>query len=733
MNNAEKRKKKYLLFPLLFSLLFLLSVSFVFAISASELWVEWGYNDAGTQNRLGDSLSYGDVTNLTEYSQTSYGSNYQPLVTDLDFDGNLDIVVQSDNYLLVYNSTWGLKAQKLISLSGQPTLTTVSDLDNNGFTSYESYILTHNRTNIFIYDFNGSILTELIQINVSDDISLKTNGFKCVFNANDDSEACFIKYLRYSNNSVWENESYRVNGGHLNFIIHPTCHNTTCITSILYWDFDELNNTLTTIPNFYNLDDGTLSKEMIMWSDDDSDTNYGYSVYYTTSNTRYISKDDLITTGNPTDTYGFNNPIMYDLNTGGDAEIYFVHSYFEAFGEGSIARIYCYDTAGNACSGFPYLMAESFDRTSGSNSQAHSNPTISEMGGTKGICAFGHTYSSGSVGEGGDEGRIVCLDGSGNVLEEVHCDISWGSGGSSASCSTAWGWGSRVNKRMTSADFNNNGYDDFLLSYGIVDLSINSSLDNIWDQTGGIWNIPIDLDGDVLYDILRFNSGGGQTFLTGGANVGASITEVSSDTGSPSCIGESVAFTITDYTDPEFDAIRLKIDCYGNGTYTGWSLSSFAPEQTCIYTRYGSFQTTFAITDATNYPVITDTLIGTWVVDSGNCFTSGTGGGVAFEGVANATGFNAYHINMTAVNQMTGGDTGLDGYQSRIFDWDGSGCNDWTFLRGVCPAWKWATQGLEDMWDWIFTAFAIFLAFLLVLVIGWFFFMKKERVIPMRV
>jgi len=235
-------------------------------VSLSETWLEWGYNNAGTQNRLGDSLAFGTVDNLTSHSQTSYGSNYQPLVTDLDFDGVIDIVVQSDNFLLVYNNTWGLKAQHTVALTGQPTMTSVSDLDNSGFTSYESYIVAHNESVVWIYDFNGSKLTEIYELNVSTDqnISLGNNGFKCYYESSGlDSELCISKYLRYSNDSLEQ----QTNGGYMTLNIPQTCHNTSCIATT-FFDKSDLNHTLATIPNFYDIDDSG-AKEVIFCSDFD--------------------------------------------------------------------------------------------------------------------------------------------------------------------------------------------------------------------------------------------------------------------------------------------------------------------------------------------------------------------------------------------------------------------------------------------------------------------------------
>ena len=731
----EKQKRKasnkilsggFLLFAAL-----LLSVSSALAVTYSELWTEWGYNNAGTQNRLDDSLVFGTVTNLTSYSQTSYGTLYQPLVNDLDFDGNLDIVVQSGSFLLVYNRTWGLKAQHTVSLTGQPTLTEVSDLDNDGFTSFESYILAHNETVVWIYDFNGSLLDEIYELNVSDDenISLGNNGFKCFYESVVlSSEVCISKYLRYNGTDLGK----QVTGGYMSIVIPDTCHNTSCFT-VTYWDFFDLNHTLATIPNFYNIDDDG-AREVIFWSDFDGDASYGFSVFHTTAQSRFLFVDNLTESEDPTDAYAFNNPIMYNLDAG-LGEVFFTNSN-DAIGVDSL--LYCYDTVGAACAGFPITVADVADYGS-NNYFGHSNPVIAEVDGETGICVFGHVRTSGSEGEGQDEARIACYEGDGTIINQAYCSNVWGIGGIGNSCRTKEGWGTPADRRMTSADFNNNGNDDFLINSwfgssnernGIIDISLNpnETLIPLWNVTlkNGLWLIPVDLDEDSYLDIILHNGSEEYTYLSAGANTDATIGEISSDTGSPSCIGETVVFTVTDYTDTELNAIKFRIDCYGNGTYTDWSSSSYAPSAQCNFTRYGTFDIAFSITDSAHDPEETDNLMCDWIIDSANCFESGSGGGLTCQAAANATGFSEYHINVSAVEELTGGGTDLDGYAGMVFDWEGSGCNNWTFARGVCPIYKWGMQGLEDLWDWIFWYFWAFLTLILIIVISAFFWKHPE-------
>jgi len=294
---------------------------------------------------------------------------------------------------------------------------------------------------------------------------------------------------------------------------------------------------------------------------------------------------------------------------------------------------------------------------------------------------------------------------------------------------------------MTSADFNNNGHDDFLIEgfgsannkAGIIDITENpnETLIPLWNVTlaSALWLIPVDLDGDSYLDIILHTNAKAYTYMSAGANSAATIGEISSNTGSPSCIGENVVFTVTDYTDTEFNAIKFRVDCYGNGTYTAWSSSGYAPTAQCNFTRYGTFDITFSITDSAHDPTETDNLICEWGVDSGNCYESGSGGGLTCQAAANATGFSEYHINDTALEDILGGGTGLDGYESRVFDWEGSGCNNWSVAtRGICPAYKWTMQGLEDLWDWIFWYFWAFLTLILIIVISGYFWKHPEAI-----
>lgn len=724
MKNKQGNKKSILVFCLAM-LFFLCSVSAVLAITSSELWQEWGYNNAGTQNRLGDSIVYGDVSNLSSYNQASYGSYYQPLVNDIDFDGTMDIVIQSANYLLVYDNEWGLQAQTAISLTGQPTLTQSSDLENDGFSSYESYILVHNETSAWIYDFNGSTIAEVYELNASDDenISLGSNGFKCFYESTIlSSEVCISKYLRYDE----RNFSTQRTGGFLSIVIPDTCHNGTCITTT-YWDFDDLNHTLVTIPNFMDIDQSG-SKEVIFWSDFDGNGSYGYSIFHTTAQSRYTYKDEIFSDATEyTNSYGRNNPLMYDLNTGGHGEVYF-YKIYDGDAGGANLYIHCYDTSGTICAGFPVEITDGISNIDsdvcgiyGSAKSWLTNPAIMEIDGDEVLGFLGFGYGSVNTYECGfrycgtspaDFNFLGYVYPNGTIFQDYDCpspDFSVGASG-------------RAEVYLTSADFDNDNNDDWINPLAIFmnsNISDNHTLDAV-----NYWTIPVDLDGDSYYDLISMGSSAGYTYLTGGINSGATIDEVSSDTGSPTCINQEVIFTLTDYTDAELNAAYLRIDCEGTGSYTDWSSASYSPYNTCNFTSYGTFDIVFSITDSGNYPTETDNLVCEWVVDSGNCYSSGEGGGLTCQSTANATGFNDFFINSSVMGLD---ETDTDGYAAVNFDWEGSGCDEWDpFWRGVCPLVKWVGTGLDKIWDWIFGFFWLFLVLLLIIVVVAFFIKNRD-------
>ena len=693
-------------------MMILLSASSI--ATASEMWTEWGYNDAGTQNMLYDSDYIIGDENFTQYSQSSYGTNYQPLVADLDLDGKPDIVVQSANFLNIYNASWTLLDQKAVNLVGQPTLTSTVDLKNDGLQAYESYIVANNDSHVFIYDYNGTI-NELYSLNVtlSQNISLNGSGFKCFYESYITSEICIAKYLRY--NESLPSRRTRINGGFMSLIIPATCHNTTCITNEFY-DFVDLNNTIVTIPNFNDIDNSG-SKNVIFWSDFNQDESIGFSVFETIADSRLLYKDDLIDlsaaglTSTVTNNYGSNNPIMYDLNTGGHSEIYFSRNRrsnsWVAGTSTDGATMYCYDSTGTACAGFNVNVISNYCPSApNSHDFVMSNIVINEVDGEEKACVL----ASGTGCGGAPYSQIagVCVDASGNI--DHTSDISR---------STSLGTSQLF---ATGADFNNDGNDDLLTHRYVVDMIGQESLLN-YTTEGYVISGDFNIDG--FLDLIGTNTSEMGSWLSSGSNTGATINEISSDTGSPSCHGNTVTYTVTDYTDAEFNPIRLRIDCYANGTYTSWSSSSYAPSQSCTFNRYGSFETSFQITDSANYPTVTDTESATWNVDIGNCYETGEDGIIVIGISANITGFNDFFINETALElNKTGG-----AYTSKYFGWEASGCEEWGMWKGVCPLWTWIATGAEKVWDKIFGAFAIFLTILLIIVIIAFFFKHKEEII----
>jgi len=363
-------------------------------------------------------------------------------------------------------------------------------------------------------------------------------------------------------------------------------------------------------------------------------------------------------------------------------------------------------------------MSDSF----GNSVQRHetSNIVISEVLGETGVCAFAQTESEGSMGEGQDEFRIACYEGDGTVIDQISCSASWGVGGrDSSSCSTsgqAWGLPTGDGFVMTSADFDNDGNDDFIGDGQIISIVEDSRFHNSTAL------IPIDLNGDTYLDLIGFGASSVNTQLTTGSNSNAEIEEVSSDTGTPSCINEEVTFSITDYTDAEFNRIQLRIDCENNGSFTDWSSLSYAPSTACTYTSYGIKSVVFSIRDSAHTSE-GDRINCTWNVDSGNCYSSGEGSALVCETTATG-GFNDYGFNLTAWEFTDD----KDGYKSTTFDWEGTGCNTWTIFRGLCPLWIGFEAFMSDLWDWVFDNFGILLLLLIMLVGGSVIWYKKETI-----
>jgi len=597
--------------PIIILILLAIMLSFsIAALDEIEIWNEWGRTNAGT-NEMTFSEGYQSTTNFTEITFATSGTTYQPLINSFDLTNNETpfIIIQSTNFLWLLDDELNTINQHTSAWAGQPAALIASDMNNDTFQPGESYIIGHDASTMTIKGYNGSAFVNYWTNNFSttENMSFTTNGIKCATWLSDSTERCFIKYLRYNDSNL----GAQINGGLLTIIITvPPNASVSYVTQ----DFADLNNTIITIPTIADMNNDAIL-DIGMWSDFDQDGDTGFSVFEAAiSRLLYVDNIVTIDQADITDSTGFNNPIIYDLN-GGQKEIFFMHS-FEASGTGARAIVYCYNTAGAACSGFPVTVATDPDRTAGTDNAAHSNLVIATGNSTEAVCGYGQTFTTGSVGEGSDHASVFCVDGAGNIDVQMSCSASWGAGGGAAACQANGGWGVGESKKITMADFNNDNNDDVLINRigaqdanVILDIFTNPSLTILFNFSSDDyeWGIITDIDQDNFIDVILSDAGDMKVFSSIGTNEPPTITaNYGRSLGNPLCVNTLLRFTgleDTNYEQPfdeAFDNERIASDCGTGGSIDNGTFHLNTPVFDCYYNETGMFFADVYIQDEFN-------------------------------------------------------------------------------------------------------------------------------------
>ena len=224
------------------------------------------------------------------FSDDSIGMDFQPLVDDLDRNGNNEIVIFSNNSLVIFNPQLDVLTQtKVGSILGQPALFNFDD-DN------PVEIIFNSRQNLtdyfFVYQYNESKLNQ--EFNITLPYEANFSGIKCL-NLNG-TDSCVFKdeknYIHVINLSSKADSFYN--------------------TSI----YDEIQQTVPAIGDID--DDGSL--EAVFWFNEDNNSDYGLlafdlrqrSIKWVIDNTYAPIASNYILKG---------QPVLADLNNDNKLEI----------------------------------------------------------------------------------------------------------------------------------------------------------------------------------------------------------------------------------------------------------------------------------------------------------------------------------------------------------------------------------------------------------------------------
>ena len=142
-------------------------------------------------------LSYGTVSGNGYFSKSaintiiynSSGSDFQPMVADVDNDGENEIVVFSNNSLMLFNKSLNIIAQKQVgNLRGQFD---IENMDNDAFIEIIAVVNNSNKDNFTIFEFNGSDF----KIETSFDVTSQNSyqDIRCLDFDKDNAKECIFR------------------------------------------------------------------------------------------------------------------------------------------------------------------------------------------------------------------------------------------------------------------------------------------------------------------------------------------------------------------------------------------------------------------------------------------------------------------------------------------------------------------------------------------------------------
>ncbi|MEK6892565.1 MAG: CARDB domain-containing protein, partial [Nanoarchaeota archaeon] len=217
-----------------------------FLILALSVDADWNTYENDLRNSASsDGKGYFPLK-TANFSNNDFGTDFQPLISDLDNDGKNEIVIFSNNSLIIFNPQLEIKFQaKIGSILGQPTLFDFNGTRNIIFNSRQSLDY------FFAYKINNSKLVQNFNITLNNESNF--SGIKCV-NLNETAICVFKNKKNYVNVIELISRNYSI-------------YNTSV--------YNETRQTVPAIGDIHN--DGRY--EAVWWFNEDNSNGYGFLVF----------------------------------------------------------------------------------------------------------------------------------------------------------------------------------------------------------------------------------------------------------------------------------------------------------------------------------------------------------------------------------------------------------------------------------------------------------------------
>ncbi|MBI2660488.1 hypothetical protein HYX07_04970 [Candidatus Woesearchaeota archaeon] len=184
----------------------------------------------------------------SNFSDDSLGMDFQLLADDLNADGKNEIVIFSNNSLIVFNLQLKILNQTRVgNIQGQPALL---DFDNDNLIEIIFNARQNSTDYFFAYQFNNTKLQQEFNITLSD---ANFSGIKCL-NLNGTNSCIFKDKLNYIH------------------LINLTSRTDSSYNTSIY---EERMHTIPAIGDIDN--DGNM--EAVWWFDEDNSSGYGFLVF----------------------------------------------------------------------------------------------------------------------------------------------------------------------------------------------------------------------------------------------------------------------------------------------------------------------------------------------------------------------------------------------------------------------------------------------------------------------